>query len=44
VAIASGTSSRDRLIGALPAGGGDVVRLKSVKVIREYLVVLPVVP
>jgi hypothetical protein len=27
-----------------PAGGGDVVHLKSVKVIREYQVVLPVAP
>ena len=27
-----------------PTGGGDVVRLKSVKVIREYQVVLPVAP
>ena len=25
-----------------PAEGGDVVRLKSVKVVREYQVVLPV--
>jgi hypothetical protein len=27
-----------------PPGGGDVVRLKSVKVVREYQVVLPVAP